>query len=257
MRNFTIKNILYKVRGSFGFIVLFILWSLLSRGLSSLVLPSPGEVAGAFYTIVREGKLLTNLLITFKRTLMGFLLAFSGGMMFALLMEKSPLLRKIFQPLVVTVQVTPPVVWLILAVVWFGMARELTPVFIVSVVVFPIILVNFLEGLDSFDRKLIQMARIFNSSKDRIFLHIILPGLAPYIISSTRVGFAFAWKANIFAEFFASSSGTGYMLSTASSLLDTAGVFAWAIVLILVVLGVDLLLINPLKRRVSLWLMKS
>ncbi len=257
MRNFTIKNTLYKVCGSFGFIALFILWSLFSRGLSSLVLPSPGEVAGAFYTIAREGKLLISLLITFKRTLMGFLLAFSGGMMFALLMEKSLLLRKIFQPLVVTVQVTPPVVWLILAVVWFGMARELTPVFIVSVVVFPIMLVNFLEGLDSFDRRLIQMARVFNSSKNRTFLHIILPGLAPYIISSTRVGFAFAWKADIFAEFLASSSGAGYMLSTANSLLDTASVFVWAIVLILVVLGVDLLLINSLKRRASLWLVKS
>jgi len=256
MRNF-IKDKFYRTCGSFGFIIILIAWSVISRNLNSLVLPSPKEVIFAFYTIVREGKLLTNLLITFKRTLLGFLLAFFGGIAFALLMKKSLLLRKIFQPLVVTVQVTPPVVWLILAVVWFGMARELTPVFIISVVVFPIMLVNFLEGLDCFDGKLIQMAKVFNTRKNRVFLHIIIPGLAPYIISSTRIGFAFAWKADIFAEFLASSSGAGYMLSTANTLLDTASVFAWAFVLILVVLGVDFLLINPLKRRASLWLVRS
>ena len=82
----------------------------------------------------------------------------------------------------------------------------------------------------------------------------MLPALAPSIIASIRVGLAFAWKSTVLAEFLGSSSGVGFMLSVSNSLLDTAQVFAWAIVLVAVMLAIEYLGIAPIRNRVNRWL---
>jgi len=256
MRNFTI-NFLKKSLSLTGFLGVVVLWSIFSRIFNSFVLPSPLEVVESFVDIIVTGQLLRNFLITFKRTLVGFTFAFLGGMGVSFLMKKSSIFRKIFQPLVTFIQTTPPVVWLVLAIIWFGIAQDLTPMFVIFIVVFPIVLINLLEGLDSFDVELVQMAKVFNTGEGRVFLHVLLPGLSPYIVSSVRVGLAFAWKSTVLAEFLSSSSGVGYMLSTANSLLDTSGVFAWSLVLVLTMLGLECLIINPVRRKVNLWVQET
>jgi len=253
MQNFT-NSLLRKSVSLTGFVILIGVWSLFSRNLNPLILPSPLEVGDALFELGRSGELGKNFLITFKRTLTGFTIAFLSGMGIALLMKRSLLFRRVFQPLVTFIQTTPPVVWLVVAVIWFGIAQELTPIFIIFIVVFPIILINFLEGLDSFSEELIQMAKVFNSKRRRIFFHILLPGISPCIISSTRVGLAFAWKSTVLAEFLGSSSGVGFMLSMANSFLDTSRVFAWALILILTMLGLEYLLISPVRKKVNLWI---
>lgn len=253
MGNFT-NSLLRKSISLTGFVILIGMWSLFSRSLNPFILPSPLEVGKALLDLGRSGELWKNFLITFKRTLIGFAIAFLTGMGVALLMKKSFLFRQIFNPLVSFIQTTPPVVWLVLAVIWFGIAQDLTPIFIVFIVVFPIILISFIEGLDSFHAELIQMAKVFNCKKSRVFFHILLPGISPCIISSARVGLAFAWKSTVLAEFLGSSNGVGFMLSMANSLLDTSRVFAWALILILTMLGLECLVISPVRKRVNLWI---
>ena len=161
MGNFT-NSLLRKSISLTGFVILIGMWSLFSRSLNPFILPSPLEVGRALLDLGRSGELWKNFLITFKRTLIGFAVAFLTGMGVALLMKKSFLFRQIFNPLVSFIQTTPPVVWLVLAVIWFGIAQDLTPIFIVFIIVFPIILISFIEGLDSFHAELIQMAKVFN-----------------------------------------------------------------------------------------------
>ncbi len=67
------------------------------------------------------------------------------------------------------------------------------------------------------------------------------------------VGFSFAWKAAIFAEFMGSTSGVGFLLSTANSNLETEKVFAWVLVLIAVMLVCEYGLLLPLKHRAERW----
>jgi len=249
----SISSLLKKSIGLSGFVLLLVVWSLCSRSVNSLVLPSPQEVWQALYDLGRSGELLTNYVVTLRRTLIGFLIAFLAGMGGAVLMSRSSVFRRIFSPLVILVQTTPPVIWLVLAIIWFGIAQELTPIFIIFIIVFPVVLVSLLEGLDSFDQELIQMAKAFNCPGSRVFFHILLPGISPCVISSVRVGFAFAWKSTVLAEFLGSSSGVGFMLSLSNSFLDTASVFAWALVLVLTMLGLQYFLISPVRKRVNLW----
>ncbi|MCK4523189.1 ABC transporter permease subunit, partial [Candidatus Aerophobetes bacterium] len=99
-----------------------------------------------------------------------------------------------------------------------------------------------------------QMAKVFGSKRKRILFHILLPGMSPLIISSARAGVAFAWKSTVLAEFLGSSSGIGFMLSTANNLLDTSQVFAWALILILAMLGLEYLVIDPVRGRINRWI---
>lgn len=248
----SINNLFKKSIGLTGFVILIVVWSLFSRGVNPIVLPSPLEVGRALFDLGKSGELWGNFFITFKRTLIGFTIAFLAGMSIAFLIRKSSLLRQILNPLISFIQANPPVVWLVLAVIWFGIAQEITPIFIIFIIVFPIILINFLEGLDSFDEELIQMAKVFNCKETKIFFHILIPGISPCIISSARIGIAFAWKSTVLAEYLGSSSGVGFMLSMANSLLDTSRVFAWALVLILTILGLEYLIISPIRKKVNL-----
>jgi len=252
MRNFT-DSLLTKSLGLSGVVILVVIWSLFSQGVNPLILPSPLEVGKALVELARSGELWRNFLITFKRTLIGFVIAFLTGAGIALLMKKTFVFRRIFQPLVTFIQTTTPVIWLIFAVLWFGIAQDVTPIFIIFIIVFPIILINFLEGLDSPNEELIQMAKVYNCKKTKLFFNILLPGITPCLISSVRVGLAFAWKSTVLAEFLGSSNGVGFMLSVANNLLYTAKVFAWALILILTMLALEYLVINPVRKKVNLW----
>ena len=100
---------------------------------------------------------------------------------------------------------------------------------------------------------LIEMARAYSTPRLRILKEIYLPSLLPALVSALSVAFAFAWKSSVFAEFIASSSGIGYQLSRANSMMATDRLFAWTIILILFMLFVEYYLLEKLKEHVSRW----
>ncbi len=236
-----------------GFLVVIIIWSIFARGLNPLILPSPRETVLALKELLSSGKLTISLLITLRRTFAGYILAILMGVLCALILNKYRVIRKIIRPLITVIQTTPPVIWIALAVIWFGIAEDLTPIFLIFIVTFPVIFINVAEGLENIDKELIEMARVYFCSDKQIFFHIYIPSLVPYLASALSIGFAFAWKATIFAEFIGSSSGVGFALSMANSNLQTDILFAWTVVLVGLMLAMEYLLIRPLQRKVTEW----
>ncbi|MFW5998958.1 MAG: ABC transporter permease [Bacillota bacterium] len=253
MQDFTTNKFNKTIISVSGFILVFMIWTVLSRSYNSLILPSPEETGSALIALVASGELFKNIIITVRRTLMGFILAVIFGIIFAILLNKRYILRLIFKPLITVIQTTPPVVWLALAVIWFGIAENITPVFLIFIVTFPIIFINIFEGLQNLNINLLEMAQVYEVRKRRIYLEIFLPDLIPSLVSSLTIGFAFAWKSSIFAEFIGSNSGIGYALSRANSNLNTSELYAWTLILIGLMLLVEYMLIKPLQRRVSRW----
>ncbi len=232
--------------------VLFI-WSLFAQTTNPLLLPTPRETLLALKNLLYTGELYNNLLITIRRTFLGYGTALIIGILVSLLLHKNRPLQLIFQPLITVIQTTPPVIWIVLAVIWFGIAEDLTPIFLIFIVTFPIIFINLFEGLKDINEDLIEMARVYNWSKKQIYLHIYYPALIPYLVSAISIGFAFAWKSSIFAEFVGSSSGVGFALSMANSNLQTAKLFAWAIILVILMLIIEYIIIKPVQKRVTRW----
>jgi NitT/TauT family transport system permease protein len=232
---------------------IFLIWERSAAGLNSLILPSIGESYQALKEIALSGILAESFIITLRRTLIAYGSAVILGIITALLLYRFKILQRTFRPLITVIQATPPVVWVSLAVVWFGVADDLTPIFLIFIVSLPVIFVNIFQGLEDMDIELVEMARAYSTPKYRILKEIYLPSLLPALVSALSIAFAFAWKSSVFAEFIASSSGIGYQLSRANSMMATDRLFAWTIVLILFMLFVEYYLLEKLKKHVSRW----
>ncbi len=239
--------------GATGILVVLLFWAILSRNFHPLILPSPMESIEAIKGLWGSGELINNLLITLKRTFIGFLMAIAMGLALALLFKSSEFWQYFFRPLITIIQTTPPVIWLALAVIWFGIADNLTPIFLIFIVTFPVIFINIFSGLDDINLQLVEMARLYRCSKRKIILNIYLPALIPHLVSAMSIGLAFAWKSTIFAEFIGSSSGIGFALSMANSNLQTEKLFGWALVLILLMLIFEYGILQPIKAYVTRW----
>lgn len=247
MKNFIIKPFWFLL------FLIFIIWEKSAAGLNSLILPSIGESYQALKEIAVSGILTESFLITLRRTLIAYSLAVTAGIILALLLYRFKFLERTFRPLITIIQATPPVVWVSLAVVWFGVAADLTPIFLIFTVSLPVVFVNVFQGLDDINIELVEMAEAYATSKYRIIKEIYFPSLLPALVSALSIAFAFAWKSSVFAEFIASSSGIGYQLSRANAMMATDKLFAWTIILILFMLFVEYYLLEKLKGYVSRW----
>ena len=248
--NKNLKSIL--ISTTFFWVVL-ITWMIVADDFNPLILPSPSQVLEALVKLIKTDKLQYHLLITLRRTFIGYSSAVIVGFLLALILAKNWLLRKILRPVLTVIQSTPPIIWLALAVIWFGISDDLTPIFLIFVVTLPVIFVNIFEGIKSIDKELIEMAYVYNSSSKKVFFEIYLPSLIPHLISALSIAFAFAWKSTVFAEYLGSANGVGFALSVANNNLETAELFAWAIILILFMLIVEYLILQPLQLRVMRW----
>ncbi len=236
-----------------GLLVVLILWSVLSRNYHSLILPSPRETFGAMQQLWHSGQLWTNMFITFHRTMVGYAAALTFGLLTALLLKACGFLRSLFRPIITVVQIIPPVIWVVLAVIWFGIADDLTPIFLIFIVTFPVVFLTIFSGLESVDTKLVEMATFYRCSQAKIIRAVFLPTLVPHFVSAVSLGLSFAWKSTIFAEFMGSSSGIGFAISMANANLETEKLFAWAIVLILIMLVFEYGILTFVNKKVTRW----
>ncbi len=253
MKNFTSNKFYALVLSTSGFLVVLFIWGIFARNTNSLILPAPRETLLALKKLLYTGELYHNLLITVKRTMLGYGFALITGILLSLLLHKNKILQLILRPLITVIQTTPPVIWIVLAVIWFGIAEDLTPVFLIFTVTFPIIFINLFEGLQDISKELIEMAEVYSWNKKQVYLHIYYPALIPHLVSAVSIGFAFAWKSSVFAEFVGSASGVGFALSMANSNLQTAKLFAWAIVLVVLMLIIEYIIIKPVQKTVTRW----
>lgn len=239
--------------GTAGLLVVFACWSRLAENYHPLILPSPHETGKALLALWKEGSLVSNVLVTLSRTLCGCSLALFSGFALAVLTKGTTFWQALVRPILTLIQIIPPVVWTVLAVIWFGIADHVAPVFLIFVVTLPVAFVSYFSGLDSIDGQLVEMAAVYRCSRLKTITEIYLPALIPHFVSTVSVGISFAWKAAIFAEFMGSTTGVGFALSTANSNLQTEKVFAWVLVLIAVMLVCEYGLLTPLRRRAARW----
>lgn len=222
----------YAVTTVIGAVLLILLWQRAAQGLSPLVLPGPGATWARFALLWREGTILSQLLISFRRTLVGFALAYFIAVALGVAMHRWRFVRYLLQPWLTAVQMVPTVIWLIMAVLWFGIAREKTPIFVVFIVCLPVVLVQVREGLAAIPAELRDLAALEPMGVFPYLLHVAWPAVQPFLISAAALGFSFAWRSVVIAEFIGSNSGLGYQLSRAYNNLATDEVFAWALVLV-------------------------
>jgi NitT/TauT family transport system permease protein len=83
--------------------------------------------------------------------------------------------------------------------------------------------------------------------------HLVLPQLAPHIAAAARAGIALIWKIVLVVEFLGRSNGVGFKIHLLFSNFDVAGVLAWALAFVAVMMVIDAAIMRPWEARVNRW----
>lgn len=200
---------------------------------NSIVFVGPTDVLRSFSQLIPEPGFWKSIASSFGKISIGFLSAFLLGGVLGSLATRNRLLKEFLEPLVALMKSIPVASFVILALIWIG-SRNLS-VFISFTVVFPVIYINTIAGLESTDPQLLEMAQVFSIRLPKRIHYIYIPALLPYLVSGSKVALGMSWKSGIAAEVIGVPANTiGENLYMAKIYLSTADLFAWTIVIIIV-----------------------
>jgi NitT/TauT family transport system permease protein len=214
---------------------------------NEILLVGPVDVVLALARLVVSSEFWFSITHSFARITLGFFTAFFCGIFLGSLAYRFPLLKDFLEPVIQIMKAVPVASFVILALIWTG-SKNLS-VLISFLVVFPVIYVNTIAGLGSTDPKMLEMAQVFQIPIAGRIRCIYLPALLPYLISSCEIALGMSWKSGVAAEVIGiPAHSIGERLYMAKIYLETADVFAWTIVIILV---------SAMFERLVLWIIKK
>jgi NitT/TauT family transport system permease protein len=233
-------------------LLLLALWQVSSLVAQSRLFPGPLVVAHSLWNEVVQGTLLLHLGISLARVGVSFALAMLVGAAVGLLLGRSPALDRWLQPWLVVLLNVPALVIVILTYVWLGLT-EAALLVAVALNKIPSVAVTLREGARALDRDYDEVARTYRFGTWKRLRHVILPQLAPYLLSASRNGLSLVWKIVLVVELLGRSNGIGFQLQTYFQLFDVPRVIAYAAAFVLCVLAIETAIFAPLERRVGRW----
>lgn len=223
------------------------IWQILSLLIHQRVLlASPIEVLRALGIFVLDKKCLLSVILSVGHFVLGFLLAFSIGIMLAFLSARYHGFEVFLWPYMQTVKATPVASFIILCLVWFPVQQ--LSVIISFLMVVPIVYHNFLAGIRMLDRGKTEMCKVYGIPFRLRFFAYILPQLKAAVVASCSTGLAMAFKAGTAAEVIGTPAySIGRMLYQAKIYLCTADLMAWTVVIVACSVLLEKLLLSAVK----------
>ncbi|MBP1912077.1 ABC transporter permease [Thermococcus stetteri] len=238
-----------------GWLYLFIfalaLWVLLARLYPTLI-PGIGETL-TFYSLVGTAEVLNATILTFYHSFAGFLIAFALVGLSILLSLYSNEFKAFFSALNVFLQSVSVLVWTIIFIMIFGVTSPIAPILVTAMAAFPALLSAGISSSENLLEKYRPLVVLAKPSRLQLYWHFIVPGTLPEMVSASRVALGIALRISVVAEAFGSAGGIGYQLVYSYDLGIREGVFAWALLLIVLMVTLDQLILRRLEVWVRRW----
>ncbi len=239
--------------GAVASIFLFIAtWDMGNQLYGDLVLPSPLETFQTLMMMLEDEDVLYEINITMYRASVGFGISLVLGSLLGLLAGFFATTSMMSRPIVTILVGMPPIAWIVLAMIWFGMG-DTTVIFTVVISSFPIIFVGALQGARTLEDELKEMAESFKLPWHMKFFDVYFPHIFSYVFPAWVSGLGMSWKIVIMAELLATSDGIGASLAVARSQLDTPTALAIVVIMIASLMFLEYIILEPIKREVELW----
>jgi ABC-type nitrate/sulfonate/bicarbonate transport system permease component len=206
-----------------GITAFLTVWYLAANALNPVLLPRPGAVLDAYRELIADGSLAKDTSASLIRVFGGFAIAASIAPPLALLLASSWTLRCIVLPIVTLIRPIPPIAWIPLAILWFGLGDP-PSYFITALAAFFPIFLNSFAGGQSLEAEHVNAARSLGAARISVLLRIMLPSALPLIVTGLRIGLGQAWMAVVTAELVAAQSGLGFMIQASRLNLETSRV---------------------------------
>ncbi|MFZ4806486.1 MAG: ABC transporter permease subunit [Hyphomicrobiaceae bacterium] len=205
---------------------LLLLWVVATEAewIKPLFLPKPETIGLAFQQAV-EGELDNHtlwghFLASMGRVFSAFVLAVVIGIPIGIAMGVSRIARGVFDPPIEFYRPLPPLAYLPLMIIWFGIG-ELAKVLLLFLAIFAPVALAARAGVRSVAQEQIQAALSMGASRLQVIRHVIVPGALPEILVGLRIGMGVGWTTLVAAEMVAADAGLGKMVYNASNFLRT------------------------------------
>ncbi|EMM5414641.1 taurine ABC transporter permease TauC [Citrobacter amalonaticus] len=238
-------------------VILAVWWTVAALQLiSPLFLPPPDLVLQKLITIAgpqgfMDATLWQHLAASLTRIVLALLAAVAFGIPVGIAMGLSPTLRGILDPIIELYRPVPPLAYLPLMVIWFGIG-ETSKILLIYLAIFAPVTMSALAGVKSAQQVRIRAARSLGASRAQVLWLVILPGALPEILTGLRIGLGVGWSTLVAAELIAATRGLGFMVQSAGEFLATdvvlAGIAVIAIIAFILELG-----LRALQRRLTPW----
>jgi NitT/TauT family transport system permease protein len=226
------------------FVALIAIWQLAvsTTGIREYLLPAPLSVWNAMW--FGEIAWAQHLWTTTWEIVGAFVMAGVVGVALGVAIAWSPLLANALVPFLVFVNTLPKVAIAPLFLIWMGYG--IFPNMLMGALIgfFPVV-INTAVGLSQVEEDMLDLGRVFNAPKWKIFVKIRIPNALPYILSALKITATAAVVGAIVGEFVASQKGLGYVIVTTQSSMNTSVAFAaliWISIVGLLLYGIVVLL---------------
>ena len=209
-----------------GLVIFFGAWQLVStlvlpRIDANLVtlMPPPTEVIAAAWELLRSGDLMRHFWDSLKREAVAFAYALVA-IPLGVAMGWSRTVQNMLEPVFEMLRPIPPIAWIPLAILWFGIS-DLQNQFIIFLGIFFPLLINTIAGVKNVEHNIVRAARCLGATELDVLVKVVFRAAMPQIVTGIRVGLGVGWMALVAAELVGATSGLGWLISDARSVLRT------------------------------------
>ncbi|WP_256853262.1 taurine ABC transporter permease TauC [Pantoea sp. Fr+CA_20] len=238
-------------------LLLFIWWSVTALGLiAPLFLPSPQQVVRKLLLVAgsqgfMDATLWQHLAASLTRMLIALTAAAAIGIPVGIAMGISPVVRALVDPLIELYRPVPPLAYLPLMVIWFGIG-ETSKILLIFLAMFAPVVLSTVAGVRNAQQVRLRAAASLGANRWQQLRWVILPGALPEILTGLRIGLGVGWSTLVAAELIAATRGLGFMVQSAGEFLATDVVLAGIAVIAVVAFSLELSL-RALQRRLTPW----
>lgn len=233
-----------------GFLLLNVLWYVISFAVHRSVIPRPDEVYLSFGHLYGES-LVLHALASLYRVGAGISISLLLGTSLGLLMAYSPPLNRLLGPLTYLTYPIPKTALLPVVMLLFGLGDFSKVVLIILIVIFQIIVV-VRDTIINLPKELYKPLLSLGASKPQILFHVTFPALLPGLLTSLRVSIGTALSVLFFTEAYGTQRGVGYYILDAWTRIDYKAMYAGILVMSLMGLFLFLIL-DLLEEKLCRW----
>jgi NitT/TauT family transport system permease protein len=215
------------------------------------LLPMQPYASGSKLAWYFSGELLIDSLGSMYRVVVGFLIGAGLALPIGLAMGASARVYAWFNPLFQLLRPIPPIAYIPLSILWFGLGNP-PAVFLIALGAFFPVLMNTIAGVRQVDSIYLRAARNLGAGRRTLFLRVILPASVPYILAGVRIGIGTAFIVVIVSEMIAVNNGLGFRILEAREYFWSDKIIAGMITIGLWGLAIDVGM-NRLNNHLLRW----
>jgi taurine transport system permease protein len=201
-------------------------WALSARLqlVSPVFLPSPAAVWNKFIVVIKDGfvdaTLLQHVVASLGRVFAALVAAILVGVPVGLAIGISTVGRGIFDPLLEFLRPIPPLAYLPLVIIWFGIG-EPSKILVIAIAMLAPVALSTASGVRGVSRERVNAARSLGATRAQVVRHVVLPSALPSILTGLRIALGAGWSTLVAAELVAATRGLGFMIQSAAQFLVT------------------------------------